>query len=280
LPSARFNDPDGVAQTLGLEASAFVEAERTRDKRSETGGRVRVLNAKSDTAQQRSGGTINLNFAPLANQSLPIGQAAHDGVVQRESVPTQLGASRDFAWVKEQHEISPFLIGDKQDADLDRHSSAPADMLTEISGNRESWLTRCIETLEPDATGEKDNPDNRLSAAVLLDKFEQDITKLGKTSKYCHYNVNYSMRGETGAWIDGYRAIAQLAMQRGDHEGVRKADESIDKIVVMRATWRPLMLIVRERTRDSTTIGWRSLLRWQRLANVDAQRTAVQFPPP
>jgi len=40
----------------------------------------------------------------------------------------------------------------------------------------------------------------------------------------------------------------------------------------MRATWRLLMLIVRERTRDSTTLGWRSLHRWQ--------RTAAQFPPP
>jgi hypothetical protein len=61
---------------------------------------------------------------------------------------------------------------------------------------------------------------------------------------------------------------------------VRRAQRSIDDILLMRATWRPLMLIVRERTRDSTALGWRSLLRWQRNANVDGQRTAAQFPPP
>jgi len=280
LPSASFKDPHGVGQTLGLEASAFVEAERTRDKRFETGGQVRIVGAKGDTAQQRSGATVNLNFTPLSNQSVSIGQDSEHGVVQRESVPMQLGMSRDFAWVKEQHEISPFLVGDKQDADLDRHYSTPRDMAAEIAGNRDNWLMRCIETLEPDATGEKDTPDNRLRAAVLLDQFEKDIAKLGKTSKYCHYNVNYSMRGEAGAWIDGYRAIAELAAQRGDREGVRHAQRSIDEILLMRATWRPLMLIVRERTRDSATLGWRSLLRWQRNANVDGQRTAAQFPPP
>ncbi|MFM0735952.1 hypothetical protein PQQ51_01740 [Paraburkholderia xenovorans] len=280
LPSARFNDAHGVAQTLGAEVAAFVEAERTRDKRSETGGQIRVVNAKSDTAQQRAGATVNLNFAPLTNQSIPIGPAGRDGVVQRESVPMQLGVSRDFAWVKEQHEISPFLIGDKQDGDLDRHYSTPKDMLAEIAGNRENWLMRCIETLDPDENGEKDNPRNRQRAAVLLDTFEQDIMKLGKTTNYCHYNVNYSMRGEAGAWIDGYRALAELALQRGDHEGARKAQQSIDEVLLMRATWRPLMLIVRERARDSTTLGWRSLIRWQKNANVDGQRTAAQFPPP
>ncbi len=280
LPSASFKAPHGMGQTLGVEASTFVEAERTRDKRFETGGQVRIVGAKGDTAQQRAGATVNLNFSPLSNQSVPIGRDGEHGVMQRESVPMQLGMSRDFAWVKEQHEISPFLIGDKQDADLDRHYSTPRDMAAEIAGNRDNWLMRCIETLEPGATGEKDTPDNRLRAAVLLDQFEKDMTRLGRTSKYCHYNVNYSMRGEAGAWIDGHRAIAELAAQRGDHEGVRHAHRSIDEILLMRATWRPLMLIVRERTRDSATLGWRSLLRWQRNANVDGQRTAAQFPPP
>lgn len=280
LPSARFKDSHGVGQTLGLEASAFVEVERARDKRVETGGQVRVVGAKGDTAQQRAGATVNMNFTPLSNQSVPLGHGGDQGGVQRESMPVQLGASRDLAWIKEQHEISPFLIGDKQDADLDRHYSTPADMTMEIAGNRDNWLMRCIETLEPDATGEQDTPDNRLRAAVLLDQFEKDIAKLGKTSRYCHYNVNYSMRGDAGAWIDGYRAIAELAAQRGDREGGRHMQRSIDEILLMRATWRPLMLIVRERTRDSTTLGWRSLLRWQRNANVDGQRTAAQFPPP
>lgn len=155
-----------------------------------------------------------------------------------------------------------------------------ADMLKEISANREQWLMRCVETLEPDAHGNTDTPDNRMRAGVLLDEFEQEIQRLGKNSKYCLYNVNYSMRGAASEWIDGYRGLAQLARKRGDAQAERRAQEAIDEILVNRGTWRPLMLIVRERAKDSTTIGWRNLLRWQRMHNVDGQRTAAQFPPP
>ncbi|WP_256219327.1 hypothetical protein [Variovorax sp. 770b2] len=40
------------------------------------------------------------------------------------------------------------------------------------------------------------------------------------------------------------------------------------------------MLIVGERARDLTTEGWRSLLRFQQVANLDARRAAAQFPHP
>lgn len=280
LPFARFNEAHGVAQTTSVEPSLLVEAERVRDRRTEHGGQIRVVGSHSDTAQQRAAVTLNANLAPISMQPVPLGSDGHAGEIQRESLPLQLGITRDLAWAMERHEISPFLIGDKQDADLDRHYSTPKDMLAEISANREHWLMRCIETLEPDSRGEKDNPDNRIRAAILLDHFERDIAQLGKTSRYCQYNVNYSMKGAAGARIDGYRALGELARQRGDMDGMRHAQQAIDEILLMRSTWRPLMLIVRERARDSTTYGWRSLLRWQRLVNVDGQRTAAQFPPP
>jgi hypothetical protein len=284
LPFTRFNEAHGVAQTLSIEPSLLAEAERVRDRRTEHGGQVRVVGSRSDTAQQRAAATLNANLAPISMQPVPLGVdangEAHAGEIQRESLPLQLGITRDLAWAMERHEISPFLIDDKQDADLDRHYSTPVDMLAEIAGNREAWLMRCVETLEPDSQGEKDNPDNRTRAAILLDQFEQDIEKLGKTSRYCQYNVNYSMKGAAGANIDGYRALGELARQRGDREEMRRAQQAIDEILLMRGTWRPLMLIVRERARDSTTYGWRSLVRWQRVFNVDGQRTAVQFPPP
>lgn len=280
LPSARFNDPHNVAQTLRVEPSAFVETERTRDRRTEQGGHISVVGAKGDTAQQRAGVGVTVGAAPLSNQPEPLGHEGHAGEIQRESVPLQVGITRDTGWALERHEISPFLIDNKQDADLDRHYSTPKDLLAEISGNRDQWLMRCIETLEPDSSGEKDNRDNRIRAATLLENFERDIEKLGETTKYCQYNVNYSMKGQPGAWIDGYRALGELARQRGDTAGMQHAQEAIDDILLMRGTWRPLMLIVRERARDSTTVGWRSLLRWQRIVNVDGQRTAAQYPPP
>jgi len=280
LPFARLNDPSGTAQTLGVEPSLFASAERVRDRRTERGGTTHIAGSRGDTTQQRAGVGLAANAAPLSNQAVLLGHAGQAGEVQRESLPLQLGATREIAWAMEKHEISPFLIDDKQDADLDRHSATPAQMLAEIAGNRENWIMRCVETLEPDHTGQKDTPDNKRRAAILLHEFEQDIEKLGKTSRYCQFNVNYSMKAQHGAWIDGYRALAELASQHGDAEGVRNAQQAIDDILLMRGTWRPLMLIVRERARDSSTRGWRSLLRWQRISNVDGQRTAAQFPPP
>ncbi|RML90646.1 HopAS1, partial [Pseudomonas syringae pv. maculicola] len=117
--------------------------------------------AKGDTAQQRMGVTANLNFAPIASSATPAEKGANHGV-QGQGLGLQLGMSRDLAWALEKNEISPFLIGDKQDADLDRHYSTPRDMQAEITANRDLWLMRCIETLEPDETGNKNTPDNRL----------------------------------------------------------------------------------------------------------------------
>jgi len=278
LPYAGCKDGAGVSQTARAEPSFGVTADRIRDRRSERGGSVNVVGARGDTAQQRASIAMTATTAPFSYYPTPAA-GGRDGV-ERESASLPKGITRDIAWALERHEISPFLIDGKQDGDLDRHYSSPVDILREITANREHWLLRCIETLEPDANGERDTEDNRARAAVLLEAFEREVEHLGKTSKYCHYNVNYSMRGDASKWIDGYRGLAQLAGQRGDVEGARRANEAIDDILLMRGTWRPLMLIVRERAQDSTTIGWRNLLRWQRTAAVDGQRTAAQFPPP
>ncbi len=280
VPAVRFKDgASHASQTLTPEPSVYVEADRIKETRTETGGFISVVGAKGDTAQQRMGVTANLNFAPIASSATPAEKGANHGV-QGQGLGLQLGMSRDLAWALEKNEISPFLIGDKQDADLDRHYSTPRDMQAEITANRDLWLMRCIETLEPDETGNKNTPDNRLRAAMHLDAFEATIKRLGKDSKYCQYNVNYSMKGRAGAEIDGYRGIQALALQRGDVQAAEKAQQAIDDILLTKETWRPLVLIVRERARDSTVVGWRNLLRWQKLSNVDGQRTAAQFPPP
>lgn len=279
LPYLKFNTAHGIAQTIRTEPSFSVEAQRSRERRDERCGHVNVYAAVGDSAQQRASLGMAVAGAPFSVLPPRGRHHAHEGP-QRESLGLQLGITRDIAWAMEKHEISPFLLDGKQDADLDRHYSTPVDMLQEISANREQWLMRCVETLDPDTDGNTDTLDNRMRAAVLLDEFEREIHRLGKNSKYCLYNVNYSMRGAASEWIDGYRGLAQLARKRGDALAERNAQEAIDDILVNRGTWRPLMLIVRERAKDSTMIGWRNLLRWQRTANVDGQRTAAQFPPP
>jgi len=282
LPYVRFNDPDaqGLAQTFRVEPSLTGEGQRVRERRDERGGHVSVYAAVGDTAQQRANIGLTLTGAPVSYLPPSGRRHAHNTGTQRQALGLQLGVTRDIALAIEKHEISPFLIDGKQDGDLDRHYATPADMLREISANRTQWLMRCVETLEPDENGNTDTPDNRMRAGILLDAFEHEIKRLGKDNQYCLYNVNYSMRGAASGWIDGYRGLAQLARKRGDTQGERRALEAIDDILLNSGTWRPLMLIVRERAKDSTTLGWRNLLRWQRLANVDGQRTAVQFPPP
>ncbi|MFC3328341.1 type III effector [Xanthomonas fragariae] len=277
-PMLRLNaGSDAASQILGLEPSAYAEAGRIRERRTETGGFISIVGNRSDAGKQNAGLTSNLNAVPISNTPLPSQDGRYG--VQSQSLGVQFGMSRDLAWALEKNEISPFLIGDRQDADLDRHYSKSADMLAEIASNRDAWLLRCIETLEPDATGSRNTTDNRLRAAKLLDAFEARVASLEKESHYCQYNVNYSMKRRAGAEIDGYRGIKALALQRGDTKSAEDAQHAIDDILLMQETWRPLMLIVRERGRDSTMKGWRSLLRWQKLSNVDSQRTVVQFPP-
>ncbi|WP_420850256.1 type III effector [Pseudomonas typographi] len=277
LPSAALADGHNLSQTLGVEPGVYAEAERIKDQREEQGGHTRIVASKGDTAQQRAGVSAQLNVAPLSSGAIPL--ASTHGA-QRQGLGLQLGASRDLAWSMEKHEISPFLLGDKQDGDLDRHAAKPRAMLNEIKQNRDLWLLRCIETLEPDENDQRNTADNRLRAATLLNDFEKNLRRLEKESHYCHYNVNYSMKGSAGAQIDGYRGIEALARQRGDAKTREHAQHAIDELLLMRSTWRPFMLIVRERARDSTTLGWRALARWQKVTNVEGQRTAAQFPPP
>jgi len=176
--------------------------------------------------------------------------------------------------------VSPFLIGGKQDADLDRHYDSPADMQAEIDENRHHWIARCIETLPADEAGVKDTPENRARAEALLAAFEQDIAALGRESNFCQFNVNYSMRPQASARIDSQRALQALAEMRGDARAAAEHAGRADAEMTQDGTWRPLMLIVREKGKDAVTAGVNYGLRLQQLSTVEGQRTAAQFPPP
>ncbi|QKJ89143.1 hypothetical protein PMPD1_4242 [Paramixta manurensis] len=275
LPFASHSEHHDISQWANNELAIAAESERTHDRRAEQNGAVHVDKVRGDSAQQRVIVSAALNGSPLSNA--PVSHGA--GSSGRFSAPLQFAINRDIAWHVERHEISPFTIDDKQDADLDRHYSSATDMLAEISANREEWLMRCIETLEPDGD-RRDTPELRQQAAVIMDEFEQTITQLAKQSKYCLYNVNYSLKGEAGAEIDSYRALIQLARNSGDEARVGELEKAVDEILQMRGSWRPLMLIIRERARDASTKGLRYAVRFQYNKSNEGQRTAAQFPPP
>ncbi|WP_034913629.1 hypothetical protein [Erwinia sp. 9145] len=275
LPFASLATSATTGAWINNEMSLSAQHERNTDTRQEAQGTVRINGYQADTTTQttRLDGTVSAS--PLSNQPGTLGNAT----TGRFSAPFQAGVGRDLSWHQERNELSLYTIEDKQDADLDRHYSTVADMQKEISVNRDAWLMRCIETLELDAE-KRDTPELREQAAGLLDDFEQQLTQLSQQTHYALFNVNYSLKGETGAEIDGYRSLAHLFRQRGDETKAREMDGAVDKLLQTRESWRPLMLIVRERAKDSSRLGLRSALRIQRNRNNDGLRTAMQFPPP
>ncbi|MGY2288270.1 type III effector [Pseudomonas sp. SDO528_S397] len=278
LPAMSFADGHGASQSLSLEAALSAEASRSRDVSNDTGGTVATLGDKSDIAQQRLGLTTNFNMTPIASSSVPAGNG-HHGVLG-QGLGLQAGVSRDLAWAFEKNEISPYLYNGKLGADLERQYSTPKDLLAEINTNRDLWLQVALKKLEPDASGNKDTADNRLRAGILLSKFETRLKQLAKDNHYCLYSIVYEMKPRVGAAVDGYRGIQELARQRGDAAGVARAEQAIEDIMLMRGSWEPKYMTARERAGDSTSKGWRNLVRWQKLSNVNAQRTAALFPPP
>jgi hypothetical protein len=237
---------------------------------------VRVRADAGDTAQQKVSAEAQLNLMLPANgESLSAPGVHGGGALSGGGVPGVLDLTRDIAWMLEKHSVSPFLIGDKQDADLDRHYSTPADMLAEIRHHRDAWLARCAQTLPAG-----DARANRDAAERLLRQFEARLSELGRTSRLCQYNVNYSMRPQASSWIDGFRALDALARLDADAEAARDHLAAANQVMQQASTWRPLMLIVREKGRQAQTTGINFVAQVQGNVGVEGQRTAAQFPPP
>ncbi|GKT13469.1 hypothetical protein AVHY2522_01185 [Acidovorax sp. SUPP2522] len=281
----------GAGGTLGVVG----RMERTSNWTDERLGSVTVSGDKGSTAKQTvaMNATVSAGLpAFLANQ--PIGTErtvdaqgaeqvkARYGTVRGAANPGFIDASRELYVQLERHGLSPFTINGRQDADIDRHYASPREILEELRLNRERWLERCLETLQADEHGDKDTPANRALAQARLEAFEADLEHLGETSGICQYNINYSMRGQAAAWIDGLALSRSLARERGDGQAYAQgATALIDQVVQGPATFRPLTHIVRERSRQ-TADGWglNYLLRRQALNSVEVQRTAAQYPPP
>jgi hypothetical protein len=271
---------DGNTYRVGVSAGASLKAERIAESRTEHGGHIQVTADKGDTAQQKLSVGVQVNTLTPANPSeVKLGKDGQDGAIAGGGAPGLIDVNRDLFWNLEKNAVSPFTIGGKQDADLDRHFSTPKQMLEKVGENRDDWIARCVETLEPDASGEKNTRANRDKAEALLSDFERQLKRLPKDS-LCQYNINFSMRPQASAWIDTFRALEGLAQLRGDAQGAAEARANADRTMAQDSTWRPLMLIVREKGKEQRTLGWNFGVRLQRSVGVEGQRTAAQYPPP
>ncbi|ANH68350.1 hypothetical protein ABE85_13645 [Mitsuaria sp. 7] len=271
---------DGNTYRVGVSAGASLKAERIAESRTEHGGHIQVTADKGDTAQQKLSVGVQVNTLTPANPSeVKLGSDGKDGSIAGGGAPGLIDVNRDLFWNLEKNAVSPFTIGGKQDADLDRHFSTPRQMLDKFQETRDDWIARCVETLEPDASGEKNTRANRDKAEALLSDFESKLKSLPKDS-LCQYNINFSMRPQASAWIDTFRALEGLARLRGDAQGAAEARANADRTMAQDSTWRPLMLIVREKGKDQRTLGWNFGVRLQRSVGVEGQRTAAQYPPP
>jgi hypothetical protein len=274
--------PDSRKAEFGLGAilTGKAKAQRAFEYRTEDKAAVYVVSDKSSTGKQTAAASLDVQLPlPRNARALPLSHDKHDkdGTLGGGSVPIDFSFEREFAQHLQKHGLSPFRINDKQDGDLDRHYFGAKEMLAEISANRDQWCARALETM-PEVSGTKDTPENRAEARRLLAQFEKDIVALEKEGKYCQFNVNYSMRPQASGRIDGARLVGGLAETLGDASRVNEKVKLADAVLQQPATWRPLMLIVREKGKEATNLGLNYGLRVQSVATVDGQRTAAQFP--
>ncbi|HET9644978.1 MAG TPA: hypothetical protein VFP68_16845 [Burkholderiaceae bacterium] len=266
--------PDGATAGLQLQVNLIdLRAERSLEMRSEEGGAVAVKGDMTSSARQTAGSGIVLNASlPENARTHTVGNA---GKFAGGRVPGMLSVEREWGQQFQKHGISPFTLNDKQDADIDRHYNSAKEIIAEIKAHREAWLQRCIETL-PEVNGTRDTPENRKEAERLLEEFIKAIENCGY---YCQYNLNYSMRPQASAWIDGFRLNKALAEKLGDGGYVEDAGKAMEAVLQRTATWRPLLLLVREKGRETETRGVNYGVRAQTSWTVEGQRTAAQYPP-
>ncbi len=270
-------DSRGAEFGLGAILTAKAKAQRAFEYRTEDKAAVYVVSDKSSTGKQTAAASLDVQLPlPRNARALPLAHGK-SGALGGGSVPVDFSFEREFAQHLQKHGLSPFRINDKQDGDLDRHYFGAKEMLAEISANRDQWCARALETL-PEVNGTKDTPENRAESQRLLAQFEKDIVALEAEGKYCQFNVNYSMRPQASGRIDGARLVGGLAETLGDAGRVNEKVKLADAVLQQPATWRPLMLIVRERGKEATNLGLNYGLRVQSVATVDGQRTAAQFP--
>ncbi|AMP06983.1 hypothetical protein [Collimonas pratensis] len=271
--------PDSHNAEYGLGAILTIKAKAQRvfEYRTEDKAAVYVVSDKSSTGKQTFNASLDVQL-PLPRNAKTLSLShGRKGTLGGGSLPIDFSFEREFAQHLQKHGLSPFRINDKQDGDLDRHYFGAKEMLAEIAVNREQWCARALETL-PDVDGTKDTPENRAEAQRLLTQFEKVIVALETDGKYCQFNVNYSMRPQASARIDGARLIGQLAEVLGDVGRMNEKMKLADAVLQQTATWRPLMLIVREKGKEATNLGLNYGLRVQSVTTVDGQRTAAQFP--
>jgi hypothetical protein len=280
--------PDSRRAEWGLGAilTTKAKAQRAFEYRTEDKAAVYVVADKSSTGKQTFSASLDVQLPlPRNAKTLPLplphnaspSSLGKRGALGGGSLPIDFSFEREFAQHLQKHGLSPFRINDKQDGDLDRHYFGAKEMLAEISANRDQWCARALETL-PEVDGIKDTPENRAEAQRLLAQFEKDIAALETEGKYCQFNVNYSMRPHASGRIDGARLVGGLAEIAGDAGRVNEKVKLADAVLQQPATWRPLMLIVREKGKEATNLGLNYGLRVQSVATVDGQRTAAQFP--
>ncbi|MEO6921892.1 MAG: hypothetical protein ABI171_23140 [Collimonas sp.] len=290
-------DKRGAEYGLGAILTVKGKAQRAFEYRTEDKAAVYVVSDKSSTGKQTFNASLDVQLPlprnvktlplPLHTHTLPLAvpdnakaspaSLGKKGALGGGSLPIDFSFEREFAQHLQKHGLSPFRINDKQDCDLDRHYFGAKEMLAEISANRDQWCARALETL-PEVNGTKDTPENRAEAQRLLSQFEREIVALEKDGKYCQFNVNYSMRSQASGRIDGARLVGGLAEVLGDAGRVSEKIKLADAVLQQSSTWRPLMLIVREKGKEAASLGLNFGLRVQSVATVDGQRTAAQFP--
>jgi hypothetical protein len=155
-----------------------------------------------------------------------------------------------------------------------------ADNLRALTKADFDLLRARFRAILPDSIADSASGKQRLPE--VMEDAAAEAQAVARTSGFwpgkAQFNVNYSMRPHASGRIDGARLVGELAEALGDTGRGKEKIKEIDAILQQPSTWRPLMLIVRERGKESSVLGLNFGLRIQLTNTVEGQRTAAQFP--
>jgi hypothetical protein len=260
--------------------SVQATAERTMDVRRESDGQLRMPDDQSSIATQRVRASTGL---VVGGVSLPLWNdvpAAPDATntLLAGSPPAAATVTRELWQRMERKRMDVMVSGQKMDAEYDRHTMSPEELLAEIRVNRLEWVRRGMDSRSDVPAELRDTLGHDLSAADLAD-FEQSIRELTKATSYSGYIIRYGPRPGARVLADVFGTLTDLALARDEYDRARRWNDARNDVLRTEHNWRPRTLLARERGAQTHNRGLALLLRTQTHDQAEVQRTVVQFPP-
>jgi hypothetical protein len=194
-------------------------------------------------------------------------------------VPPVAGSVTRELWERtERKRFDVMVSGQRMDAEYDRYTKSPEELLAEIRANRLEWVRRGMDSRSDVPAELRDALGSQLVAADLA-RFEHLVPQVAKSTWYSGYIVRYGPRPVARVFADVFGILTELALRRDEQGQARRWSEARNDVLRTEHNWRPRTLLVRERGVQTRNSGLVFALRTQTHDRVEVQRTVAQFPP-